>query len=751
MQAFFNNLRNIFLYGGCSRHEYRLVKEDARGVNYIVWKFLHIVMVLAYACTTINCFISNDSTPSMLIHTFMLEYSILAGTFFLFVFKKGSRFTQVIIYASVSLILLSTVLTQYFDSGSALIFFVIFIVILPMFIVGKPSVTSFVLIGAALVYFYLRLMADEYFADENDDMIVILCVLFGIFVNSFYSFLRIREFRMQRQKKDMIVEQLKTNEETQKLNGALKRMSESAVDLLGDVVESRDLESGEHIRRVKGFTYILANKVMEDLPEYGLDKYTVDLITFTSALHDVGKIAISDSILLKPGKLTDEEFEVMKTHCQRGCDVILKMKDRWSPEYIDMGLAICLNHHEKWDGGGYPNGIQGDEIPIAAQIVSIADIYDALTTKRVYKDAISHDLAFEMILSGECGAFSNKLLGCFVKCRERFEAHARDPQELMLNDREYEIVSRSRPNESFVIGLHDQDRTLREKIILREQVSVLKSLSEELYYICYVDTEHNEVIRYNSDPGFTRIIQTYGDMPSNEKFDKLLNQIIVSEDYEGFRKATDRDTALKELSRTGHLTTDFRIRLEDGIHHCRMKITTDRNKPGDVIVGIFKRDEEHEKEKQYLVMQKELETARREIENREKLADRLAVIDCISSEYDYVCTLNADTMDVVVYRAEAWIRDMFKNLEDIVKLPEARDATLRGIVHPDDFNSFQLGSRHDSVLRGLKENGGSYCVDYRAYKYGKLVNYQTRYAVDRNNPKRIVIGLHEIPTDTKGA
>ena len=103
-------------------------------------------------------------------------------------------------------------------------------------------------------------------------------------------------------------------------------------------------------------------------------------------------------------------------------------------------------------------------------------------------------------------------------------------------------------------------------------------------------------------------------------------------------------------------------------------------------------------------------------------------------------------MEVLVYRAEDWIRDMFKNLEDIVVSPEVRNETLRGIVHPDDFDRFQEGSRHENVLKGLGKNG-NYCVDYRAYKYGKLVNYQTRYALDRNNPKRIIIGLHSLHED----
>ena len=212
--------------------------------------------------------------------------------------------------------------------------------------------------------------------------------------------------------------------ELQSKNKALNRMNAEIVELLGDVVESRDEESGEHIRRVKGFTYILAEQVKEDLPEYGLTQQDVNLISSASALHDLGKIMISDTILLKPGKLTKDEFDVMKTHCLKGCEILKKAPKDWSEAYVKTSMDICCCHHEKWDGCGYPMGLKEDEIPISAQIVSIADCFDALTTKRVYKEAYSCDQAFNMILSGECGVFSKKLLNCFEKCRAKFEQHA---------------------------------------------------------------------------------------------------------------------------------------------------------------------------------------------------------------------------------------------------------------------------------------------------------------------------------------
>jgi putative two-component system response regulator len=150
-------------------------------------------------------------------------------------------------------------------------------------------------------------------------------------------------------------------------------------------------------------------------------------MTSAAALHDVGKIAIPDAILLKPGKLTDEEFSLMKTHCARGCSILEQTPEYWDTNYLSVCMDICRHHHEKYDGRGYPDGLAGDEIPIAAQIVSIADCYDALTTERPYKKAFSHEKACDMILNGECGCFSPELLDCFRACLDAFATQAEDP------------------------------------------------------------------------------------------------------------------------------------------------------------------------------------------------------------------------------------------------------------------------------------------------------------------------------------
>lgn len=205
----------------------------------------------------------------------------------------------------------------------------------------------------------------------------------------------------------------------------IKENNERIIDVLGTVVEYRNLESGEHIKRVKGFTRILAEKVARKYPEYNLTKKKIDIIVAASALHDIGKITIKDSVLLKPGRLDKDEFEYMKSHTVKGCDILEQIDGAWDDEYAKVSRAICRHHHERYDGKGYPDGLVGENIPIEAQLVSVADVYDALVSERIYKDAIEKEKAYHMILMGECGVFSPKLMECFRESKEEFEALAR--------------------------------------------------------------------------------------------------------------------------------------------------------------------------------------------------------------------------------------------------------------------------------------------------------------------------------------
>lgn len=192
-------------------------------------------------------------------------------------------------------------------------------------------------------------------------------------------------------------------------------------DTLGAIVEFRNHESGMHIYRVREFTRVLLVTVAENYPEYGLTDEIIDIMSFASVMHDVGKISVSDTILLKPGRLTDEEFEIMKTHTTKGSEIIDAVCNTDDEAYFKYGKEIARSHHERYDGRGYPDGLAGDEIPLCAQIVSIADVYDALVSERVYKPPFTPSEAFRMITNGECGQFNPKLLDCLRIARKQFE------------------------------------------------------------------------------------------------------------------------------------------------------------------------------------------------------------------------------------------------------------------------------------------------------------------------------------------
>lgn len=224
----------------------------------------------------------------------------------------------------------------------------------------------------------------------------------------------------------------KVREQTRELNEQYDKLLEMAeqimhnnekiIEAMGMVVEYRDQESGDHVVRVKTYTEILAREMMNEYPEYHLTEERVQHIAVASVLHDIGKIAIPDHILLKPGKLTPEEFDYMKTHTTRGSEMLNHIDGAWDKEFGDICHDICRYHHEKYDGRGYPDGLKGDDIPLAAQIVSVADVYDALVTERVYKAAYTPEKAFDMIISGECGMFSPALMRCFTNVRSKIEA-----------------------------------------------------------------------------------------------------------------------------------------------------------------------------------------------------------------------------------------------------------------------------------------------------------------------------------------
>ena len=201
----------------------------------------------------------------------------------------------------------------------------------------------------------------------------------------------------------------------------LNHSNDMMVDALSNIIEHRSLESGQHVFRIRGFTRILLRDIVQHYPEYELNDSLADIISSASSLHDIGKISIPDAILHKPGRLTKEEFDVMKSHTTSGCQMLTGLGGIADEMYLYYAYNICRYHHERWDGRGYPDGLTGDSIPISAQAVGLADVYDALTTPRSYKPAYTCEEATNMILNGECGTFSPKILSSFIRVRGEFE------------------------------------------------------------------------------------------------------------------------------------------------------------------------------------------------------------------------------------------------------------------------------------------------------------------------------------------
>ena len=193
-----------------------------------------------------------------------------------------------------------------------------------------------------------------------------------------------------------------------------EKVNNLMISILSHIVEFRNEESGLHVMHIQTMTEILLKSLMRKTDRYKLDRETINLISNASTLHDVGKICIPSEILNKPGLFTDEEFAIMKGHSQMGADMMKGVPFQDEP-LVKYAYEICRWHHERYDGRGYPDGLKGEDIPISAQVVSLADVYDALTSARVYKPAHSHEKALSMILNGECGAFQPLLLECLVE------------------------------------------------------------------------------------------------------------------------------------------------------------------------------------------------------------------------------------------------------------------------------------------------------------------------------------------------
>lgn len=367
----------------------------------------------------------------------------------------------------------------------------------------------------------------------------------------------------------------------------MKKLTETnnfIIDALSTVIEYRNLESGQHIKRIRVFTKTLLNEVANEYPEYELTANTINTISSASAMHDIGKIAIPDSVLLKPGKLTDEEFEIMKTHTTKGCEILKAFHHMENKLYLKYCYEICRHHHERWNGKGYPDGLSGDEIPLCAQVVSIADVYDALTNNRCYKPAIPHDETVKMILEGKCGIFSPKMIKCFKNAADRFKRIADSYSDGLAPDLNDNSLNQPFLNEEYneLNGIEDnQFNAISMK--LRQASDVLQK--ETLERDALINAIPGGVAKISVDNEFKILIATDGFYKltgyNKAEFHSLpidgkTRRLILKEDLYNVE-----NKILDSLSEGSPINVEYRIRKKDGtiawisVHGSQVEVEND--------------------------------------------------------------------------------------------------------------------------------------------------------------------------------
>ena len=280
----------------------------------------------------------------------------------------------------------------------------------------------------------------------------------------------ILSFAKQRQMLEIITHQISKKEKDNRL----------MLSILSHIVEFRNGESGLHVLHINLITDLLLRQLMLKTDRNKMTNEDISLISMASALHDIGKISVPEEILNKPGRLTAEEFRIMQGHSMAGANLLMDLPIDRNEPLLKTAYEICRWHHERYDGRGYPDGLKGDAIPLSAQVVALADVYDALTSERCYKPAYSHDAAMKMILDGQCGAFQPLLLECLRDIGDTLE------QELTVQNM---LEAENTPKETSHIteqlqhyGLGDSERLLRQRSYEQQHFRFLLDKTEEIFF-----------------------------------------------------------------------------------------------------------------------------------------------------------------------------------------------------------------------------------------------------------------------------
>ncbi|MBD5131968.1 MAG: diguanylate cyclase [Clostridiales bacterium] len=268
------------------------------------------------------------------------------------------------------------------------------------------------------------------------------------------------------------------------------------VEILSHIVEFRNGESGLHILHVSTFTEMILKHLLTITDKYKLTQRDINTIVNASALHDIGKMSVPEEVLNKPGRLTKEEFEIMKGHTVAGDKMLKEIPYRQNEELIKVACEICRWHHERYNGNGYPDRLKGDEIPISAQVVALADVYDALTSKRVYKDSYSHEQAVQMIMNGECGAFNPLILQCLNEIQAQLK---KELKEMSLGRRIDKSINQSVEQMLKSSGSDVSERTVRLLEHERMKFRFFSELSREVLFEYTAEPEMITLLEWGAD------------------------------------------------------------------------------------------------------------------------------------------------------------------------------------------------------------------------------------------------------------
>ena len=357
----------------------------------------------------------------------------------------------------------------------------------------------------------------------------------------------------------------------------INTINNDMLDTLSTVIEYRDVESGRHIHRIKKFTEVMLRHLAVKYPKYKMTEEKINLIASASSLHDIGKIAIPDSILLSPRRLTYDEFRIMKEHTVKGCDLLNQLDSVERNEYFTYCYDICRYHHEKYDGMGYPDGLKGDEIPIWAQVVAVADCYDALTSDRPYKAAFSHDQAVEMIRTGACGAFSDEMMDCFSASLSEFKKLAQEYADVNHADSSVSKGNENRINEQD----EGESRDIYRKMDRDDLIRTIENQKKEMLETRKKDSEIlNRVSDYVfefdlvkdicvENKGSFRTLLGYS--PKNYSEAIMLFCEIIADEYKN---------KFRRVFRLEHLENELKKGNERIVLECPMKLG------GDIYVAV---------------------------------------------------------------------------------------------------------------------------------------------------------------------